>query len=283
MLKVICVIGHGVNLIPHFIKHYLGLYVDEINFVVYSSDLYPNLKDEVERSIGDRKGVKIIGNVHHRVFDWEKVTDLYNRYTKEFPNDWWIVADIDEFHVYPMQPRKITEDCNVNVWKIVRGGFIDRIGEGGRFPEINEYENIFNQFPLAGFFRYPMSGACPNKICIKRGDIEITPGQHYAKILGHTTWRWQGWDHPLIAPINEYSVQVHHFKWDSTCLDRIKSVAEIGKDYSFSDEYKIMYDAIINNRSRINVGTQEFMFEENAGEYHQYKKWKKLIKTIISI
>lgn len=283
MLKVICVIGHGTNLIPHFIKHYKGLYVDEINFVVYESDLHPDLRNKVEDAIDGEKGVKILDFIYDRVFDWERVTKEYNKFTMEEPETWWIIADIDEFHLYPMQPRKIAMDCVVNGWEIVRGGFIDRVGKDGNFPQIDEEEDIFNQFPLAGFFRYPMSGACPNKICIKKGHVEITPGQHYAKILGHTTWRWQGWSHPQIAPIENYSVQVHHFKWDSTCLERIRAVANVRKDYSFSDEYKIMYDAIIKNKSRIDIQNPEFMFEGHVWRYNHYKNWKKLINKIISI
>ena len=47
--------------------------------------------------------------------------------------------------------------------------------------------------------------------------------------------------HPLIAPINTHSVQVHHFKWDETSIERIKRVADTNKDYSYSDEYMKMY------------------------------------------
>jgi len=283
MLKVICVIGHGSNLIRHYINHYLDFYVDEINFVVYESDVHPNLKEEIQGEIEKTEKAKIIEVVYDRIFDWERVTKLYNKFTMEEPDTWWIVADIDEFHLYPIQPRKIATDCETNGWEIVRGGFIDRIGENGEFPDIKSDENIFNTFPLAGFFRYPLSNACPNKICIKKGSIEMTSGQHYAKINTHTTWGWQGWSNPLIAPIDEYSVQVHHFKWDSTCLARIKAVADVKKEYSFSDEYKIMYDAIIKNGSRIDVKNPEFMFISHPFHYHHYKHWKKLIKKIITI
>jgi hypothetical protein len=136
---------------------------------------------------------------------------------------------------------------------------------------------------MAGFFRYPMSGACPNKVCFIKGNVEITPGQHYAKILEQTTWRWQGWNHPLIAPVEKYSVQVHHFKWDSTCLERIKAVAEVKKDYSFSDEYKLMYDTIIKEGSKIDTSNEEFMFEFGVSYYEDYRNWNKLLKKIISI
>ena len=198
-----------------------------------------------------------------------------------FPNDWWIVSDDDEFHIYSKPLQEIILDCERNGWELVRGGFIDRVGQTGDFSKINKKENIFEQFPVAGFFRYPMSGACPNKVCIMKGYIEITPGQHYAKIDGQTTWRWQGWNHPLIAPVDEYNVQVHHFKWDSTCVERIKQVADIKKDYSFSSEYLKMYQALRSNNFEIDVTNEKYMFEYISGG--DYKQWNKLFKKIISI
>jgi hypothetical protein len=114
-----------------------------------------------------------------------------------------------------------------------------------------------------------------------KGHIELTPGQHYAKIDGHTTWKWQGWNHPLIAPVNEYNVQVHHFKWDSTCIERIKAVADIKQLYSYSDEYKKMYQALRSNNFEIDITDNRFMIE-HAG-FWGYNQWNKLFKIILSI
>ena len=99
------------------------------------------------------------------------------------------------------------------------------------------------------FCRYPLSNACPNKIAVSKGYITITSGQHYAKIDGHTTWKWQGWNHPLIN--NNDTVQVHHFKWDKTSIDRIKNVASIKKDYAYSDEYSKMFSEIFKNKMKM--------------------------------
>ena len=282
MIRLISVIGHGIKLVPHFIEHYSGI-VDRIELVVYESELYPNLTEEIKKEIKGRKDVKIVESIYDRVFDWNRVTDLYNKHTSKKPNDWWVIADVDEFHLYSESLSDIKYDCEENGWEMVRGGFIDRIGIDGGFPELKPGLSIFDQFPMSGFFRYPMSGACPNKVCFIKGNVEITPGQHYAKILGQTTWRWQGWNHPLIAPVEKYSVQVHHFKWDSTCLERIKAVAEVKKDYSFSDEYKLMYDTIIKNGSKIDTSNEEFMFEFGVSYYEDYRNWNKLLKKIISI
>jgi hypothetical protein len=281
MIRALSVVGHGTNILPHFLTHY-SEYVDEIQLVVYESDIDKNLFNDVSKIVSNFPKAKIVKKIYDRVFDWEKVTSLYNFIKNGNPNDWWVVADVDEFHLYPNDDiNSLISVCNEYGWDLVRGGFIDRIGPGGEFSEISSKENIFRQFPNMGYFRYPLSGANPNKICVMKGYVELTNGQHYAKIDGYTTWKWQGWNHPLIAPIEEYNVQVHHFKWDITCVERIKAVADIKKDYSFSNEYLKMYQSIRSNNFEIDVTNEEYMFEY-IGQ-NEYKQWNKLFKKIIVI
>jgi hypothetical protein len=279
-LRLVTVTGSRVDTLWHMLNHYKDL-VDEMYVVVYEWEGF-SLFDEVSKITKQFENAHIIERVTKEKFNWEYVTQLYNETKMLFPNDWWIVSDDDELHIYSKPLKEIISACDRNGWELVRGGFIDRIGQTGNFPKINKKENIFDQFPVAGFFRYPMSGACPNKVCIMKGYIEITPGQHYAKIDGQTTWKWQGWNHPLIAPVDEYNVQVHHFKWDSTCIQRIKQVADIKKDYSFSNEYLKMYQSLRSNNFEIDVTDCEYMFEYIGKEFG-YKQWNKLFKKIIAI
>lgn len=283
MIRLVTVIGHGINLLPHFITHYQR-HVDEINIVVYESDLFPSLGSEVREVIKNYDNVKIVKIHKDRIFDWERVTMLYNYITNKEPNDWWVVADVDEFHLYPNDHLpSLVRTCNEYGYTIVRGGFIDRIGIDGGFPEIVDDKPIFEQFPTMGFFRYPMSGANPNKICLMKGSVELTSGQHYAKIDGHTTWRWQGWNHPQI--LSSDFIQVHHFKWDSTSIERIKAVANIKQDYAYSKEYQLMYDSLRKTRFKIDLDNKDFYIELSDGqpEFNRYRKWNKLIKKTISI
>jgi hypothetical protein len=285
MIKLVTVIGHGVNLLPHFIKHYQK-YVSEIHIACYNSDLHPNISEEVKNIISGYNNVHVLKEVRHHNFDWEMVTNLYNEVKSKDKNGWWVVADIDEFHLYPHDNiQKLVLDCEKNGWDIVRGGFIDRIGEGGTFPKIKDDVSIWKQFPVMGFFRYPMSYACPNKICLSRGWVTLTPGQHYAKVDNHTTWKWQGWGHPLIAPISTHSVQVHHFKWDITSIERIKRVADTNKEYSYSDEYMKMYMELEKSNFLIDLNNEDFMIEISSGydEFNRYRKWNNLINKIASI
>ena len=279
MIRLVTVTGSRTNTLWHMLSYYKDR-VDEIYVVVYEWDGFSTY-DDVLSITKQFPNVRIVDRVVAEKYNWEMVTTLYNKTKMLHPNDWWVVADDDEFHKYSKDLYEIVSDCDKNGWELVRGGFIDRIGENGTFPEIDNDEDIFEQFPLAGFFRYPLSGACPNKICILKGYIELTPGQHYAKIDGHTTWKWQGWNHPLIAPVNEYNVQVHHFKWDSTCIERIKAVADIKQLYSYSDEYKKMYQALRSNNFEIDITDSRFMIE-HAG-FWRYNQWNKLFKIILSI
>lgn len=285
MVKLLTVIGHGVNLLPHFIEHYQK-HVDEINIAVYETELYPNLTKDVNEVIKNYEKVNVVITTRERIFDWEKVTHLYNFIKSKQKDCWYVIADIDEFHLYPNDSlHKLIYDCEENDWDIVRGGFIDRIGRGGEFNELLDNVSIWEQFPNAGFFRYPMSNACPNKICVIKGYVDITAGQHYAKIDGQTTWRWQGWNHPLIAPVETHSVQVHHFKWDATSIERILNVANIKEEYAFSNEYLTMYRELKKTNFKIDLIKPEYMFELGLTqpEFSRYKKWNKLIKKIISI
>ena len=280
-IRLVTVTGSRTDTLWHMLNHYKDL-VDEMYVVVYEwegSSTY----NEVLKITKEFEKAKIVERVTKEKFNWEYVTQLYNETKMLFPNDWWIVSDDDEFHIYSKPLQEIILDCERNGWELVRGGFIDRIGQVGDFPKINKKENIFEQFPVAGFFRYPMSGACPNKVCIMKGYIEITPGQHYAKIDGQTTWKWQGWNHPLIN--SQDYVQVHHFKWDKTCFNRIKAVADTKQTYSYSNEYATMFVSLMRSKFKIDVSNKEFMIEHSYGEpeFKRYKQWNKLIKKIISI
>jgi hypothetical protein len=282
MIRLVTVTGSRTTTLKHMLNHYKDM-VDEMHIVVYDWEEKSNLS-EVQTIVSEFPNAKIVKVVVEELYNWEKVTKLYNEVKSTHPNDWWVISDDDEFHVYPDSLRSIISNCDANGWEMVRGGFIDRIGEDGEMVELLDTDDIFEKFPYAGFFRHPLSGANPNKICLVKGNIEITNGQHYAKIDGHTTWRWQGWNHPLIAPIKKISVQVHHFKWDSTCAGRIRHVANQNKDYSYSEEYRVMYRALSKYRFKLPLDNERFGFELSP-TYHYlgYSKWKQLIKKIISI
>ena len=277
-INLVTVVGHNTTLLPHMLNHYKNI-VDEIYVVVYRQHALDGIVEEVQNL-----GVTPFKIVTEPKFNWERVTELYNEVKRTKPDEWWVVSDDDEFHVYPKDLREMIQECEENNWKFITGGFLDRIGDGGTFPQVKSSTNVWEAFPLAGFFRYPLSGACPNKVCVMKGSVDVTPGQHYAVIGDTDTWRERGWNHPDRYPTNQGFVQVHHFKWDSTVLKRLKEVSTTIEDYSFWKEYKKMYRAIQVFDWKIDINNPEFMIEKMEGnKYLDYSKWKDLSDVIVKI
>ena len=275
MPNLVSVVGHNTTMLPHMLNHYKDI-VDDMFIVVYRQKDNDKIVEEVESL-----GIKPFWIVTEPKFNWERVTHIYNTVKLRYPNDWWIVSDDDELQVYPYDVKDIVKECIKHKYEFITGGFLDRIGEGGNFPEVSIDSNIQELFPYAGFFRYPMSGACPNKVTLMKGSVQVSPGQHYVNFEdGKNSW---GRQHPKRFPIEEVFTQVHHFKWDSTVVKRIKEVSETKEDYTFWSEYKKMYSKI-KNTEKIDIKNPSFMFEKlNNFSYIGYKQWDKLREKIVLI
>lgn len=279
MPNLVTVVGENTHILPHMLKHYENM-IDKAYVAVYRQSEDDGILEEIEEL-----GIEPFMVFTEPKYNWERVTEIYNTIKQTKPNDWWVVSDDDELQVYPEPIEDIIENCERYGYDFVTGGFLDRIGTDGTFPEVTRETNIHKAFPLAGFFRYPMSKACPNKVTLMKGYQDITPGQHYAAFKdGSNSW---GIKHPKRMPVEEVFTQVHHFKWDSTCVERIKKVADNKKDYSYSDEYRIMYEAIKNSEWKIDVFKPEYLVEEMKElsyiNYIDYTKWSILREKIIKV
>ena len=279
MPNLVTVVGENTHILPHMLKHYEDK-IDKAYVVVYRQSEDDNILEEIEEL-----GITPFKVVTESKYNWNRVTELYNETKRTKPNDWWIVSDDDELQVYPFPIEDIIDECEKKGYDFVTGGFLDRIGPNGTFPVVDRDTNLHKAFPLAGFFRYPMSGACPNKVTLMKGYQDVTSGQHYALFRdGTNSW---GKSHPKRMPIEECFTQVHHFKWDSTCIERIKKVADTKKDYSYSEEYQTMYHAIKMFDFRIDINNPEFsvakLIESSYIDYMDYTNWDKLRNKIVTI
>ena len=278
MVNLVTVVGENTHILPHMLDHYQDM-VDKVYVGVYRQSENDKILEEIEEL-----GIEPFMVFTDDKYNWNKVTEIYNTIKGTKPNDWWIVSDDDELQVYPEDVEDIIESCERRGYTFVTGGFLDRIGKDGTFPKVTRDTDIHRTFPLAGFFRYPMSGACPNKVTLMKGSVEISSGQHYVQFSDGTSW---GTSHPNRMPVEEIFTQVHHFKWDSTCIERIKKVADTNKEYAYSTEYLKMYNSIKNSDWKININNPEYLVEEliefSYISYTDYPLWNKLRDKIVLI
>ena len=278
MLNLVTVVGCNTHILPHMLKHYEDK-VDKVYVVVYRQKDDDKILEEIEEL-----GITPYWVVTEPKYKWDRVTHIYNTVKLKHPNDWWIVSDDDELQVYPEPIEDIIKNCERNGYDFVTGGFLDRIGTDGTFPKVERGTDIHRAFALGGFFRHPLSGACPNKVTLMKGYQEVTPGQHYAKFENGNSW---GTSHPKRMPVEECFTQVHHFKWDASVIGRLLDVAETKEDYSYHREYSKMYRAIARNDWKIDIKDNRFLVEEFKNysyiEYKDYPHWDELKSRIIKI
>ena len=279
-MNLVTVCGHNTTMLYHMLRHYQPIVK---HFYV---NIYANYEDdpiiEEATSICRELGIEPHKVWIEEPFNWDKVTEIYNETISLKPDEWWIVADDDELQVYSKPIKDIVEECEENGWEFVRGGFIDRIGEDGNFPKITKESNVWEEMPNAGFFRYPLSFAEPNKATLLKGTQRVVSGQHFIQFDdGTTSW---GTEHPLCYPIEKNFTQVHHFKWDYSVLQRLKEVSSSKLHEAFSHEYKMMLDSIKERDYKLDLNNREFMFERvEKPIYTNYRKWKPLTKKILKI
>lgn len=287
-LNLVTVVGDfHINLtLVQMLKHYEPM-VDTICINYYSTAKLTRIRSEEIQEFYkylvdfglDTSKIAILSRSGKK-FDWDEVTTFYNKTTELDLDAYWLIADCDEFHYWPVAPRDIAEECKQKGYTFVTGGFLDRLGKDGSFPEIEgPGTNLDPLFPKVGFFRYPLSGACPNKVVMVKGGQKVVSGQHYALFPDKST-SW-GTKHPLRYPVEDCFVQVHHFKWDSTILLRLDEVVK--SKCSYFEEYDRMRRSIRDGK--LDISKKEFCFEEfdpTLG-YDSYRHWFKVRNLIIKV
>ena len=273
-MNLVTVCGHNTTMLRHMLQHYKD-FVDEIFVIVYLSSDKDRVLSEVKEITNDLN-IDIHRKTFEEPFNWERVTELYNETKLLKPDDWWIVADDDELHVYPKPINELIDECEEFGYKFITGAFLDRIGEGGRFPKIDDDSDIWKEFPLAGSFRYPVSNACPNKTVVMKGTIQVTNGQHYAWVSDGVDTYGDRWMHEFRYPVGKCFIQVNHFKWDVSVISRLRDVSRIKESYTFHEEYKKMFDYVLDNYGRININDSRFMIERSGKNYYDYPHWDKI-------
>ena len=264
------------------LRHYQDL-VDDIYIIVHSLGEHDPIKDRVQ-AIADEVGCGVYKTVIAHQFDPAFATGLYNEAMLQRPDEWWIIADPDEFHLYFDDLRRIIDECEAKGWSFVGGHFLDRFGPGGTLPKLEDTD-IWRQFPMAGVTRSLVTnrallgkadGWAPSwKICLAKGRVRLAAGQHCVLkqegVVGY--------------PIPLGLVQVHHFKWDRTVvsrhlhtLDTLKRAERQGDDDS-RRSYQTMYDYLIANDGKVNVADRRGLFAECPEPvFSAYPYWSRIVR-----
>ena len=271
-LRLCMIIGDNLDMLPHFIDHYQELGVEHFHIIIHAPNDEKNFYWHATEILSFYKIEPTL--IYRGRWDGQIGTELINRIKKSFPEDWFIVADIDELQIHPEPIWQRILHLQYSQKPYLTGVFVDRISIDGALQPIIPNLSIWKQFPMAGFVSFPLAGATPYKITVCRGDIELSLGQHG---IIDPKYKW-----PIKGKIE---TQVHHFKWSQNLLNNLKTRQEKltksiqllnGGDQSYILECsKILSYFKYYNKIQINDPT--FILSYSGKKYTDYLYWDEIL------
>ncbi|HEY1094128.1 MAG TPA: glycosyltransferase family 2 protein [Glycomyces sp.] len=252
-------------LLPHLVDHYRSLGVESF-FVIRQVD---TVDSPAYERIGAAAEAADIELFHTHVGPWSlQVNQRLVRFAMtKHPRDWFIAVDGDEFQVYDRPLHELIERCESAGATHVNGCFLDRIGPEGTLPEIGAGP-LWDQFPLAGSVSAGLLRALPLKVGIARGDVALVTGQH-------------GTAHGRGLPRSESFIQVHHFKWTASAVERVARRVERMSAHEGDPIYRSIIkesmrflDHVRGHGGRFDTADPRFRLRECGSEYGDHPEWK---------
>lgn len=264
---VVMVGGGEVALLPHFIEHYRKLGVESFFLMRHAESTQDEqyaLGDQIVREAGLDFFHTYVGTWYH---------DLNRRMIScamyQHPDDWYVVADLDELHVFDRPLSELTEQCDRDDYDHVNGCLLDRVSADGSFPDLTAAP-IWQQYPLAGTVTAAINRAGLLQTTLARGSVELLAGQHGAP---------EGRPMPFEAGF----AQIHHFKWTGSVLRRLRTRVRYLEDGtwpgdfpSFLKETKIFLDYADQHGGRIDVGDPRLRLHPCRDTFTDHPQWREI-------
>ena len=271
-IRFVSVVGGDTSLLDTSIAHYRGLGAESFHLARHIESFDD---PELQRSqdVMARHGLSFAA-VHQGPWDEDLNAYLIRAQMRRHPGDWWVVADLDEFHVYDRPLADVIADCEAGGYEYVKGALLDRVAADGSLPALKPGESIWAQFPLAGLVSLHVPGAGSSKVTLTRGDVQLHLGQH-----GAITGR--------LLPAEAAFPQVHHFKWTDSVLARLiyrkQAYSSGGWHLTYPDtvdESRRMLKHLDANSGRINITAEEFAMRRCGSDYTDYEPWPALVPML---
>lgn len=183
-IRFVSVVGGDTTVLAHSIDYYRWLGVDEFHVIRHVESLDDQYLASSRAAMRDA-GMDFVG-AHVGPWHIDLNAELIRTQMRRYSNDWWVVADLDEFHVYDRPLNEVIAECDQRGFDYIEGALLDRVASGGELTPARPVSEqpLFEQYPLAGLLTLRLLGGCPSKITLARGSVYIGMGQHTVPARG---------------------------------------------------------------------------------------------------
>ena len=212
-MKLLTTVYGNCDLTPSFIKHYEALGVTSIHCII-NKNRHPYTVDQLQKY--SKNTIFSIDKVIDEEYDTQTFIEHLEQLKNELvdPHEWYMKVDLDEFVEFLTPLDVLLKNANAAGNDVIKGKWLDRIAEDGSLAIINPNKSIEEQFPLGGSISTALCQAVTHKsVVIKGNKLKLFAGCHFLdKEKPHSTL-----------------ATIHHYKWTSTLLPRMRQRADYYK------------------------------------------------------
>lgn len=151
--------------------------------------------------------------------------ELRDTLRKDAGLGWHLIADSDEFQVYPMGLEAPIREAERLDNPVVGGLLLDRIAEDGTLASWDLSRGLDASYPFGGFVTAAIAGGDPRKVVLAKASTPLNLGNHLS---------------PAAWPANDPVIPVHHFKWRAGVETELRARAHTGADSGRSTAERAM-------------------------------------------
>jgi hypothetical protein len=205
-IHLVTVVGKYAALLPDMLRHYQALGVTSFHVHIHASDQDDPIIEQVYQA-ALRFGIEVASLT---IAPWSECINpmLYRISRQKWPDDWFIMADQDEFQHYSDPVSEVARYCEGHNYDYVEGCVVDRVAKSGMLEPVLPDIALPGQFPIGVLLSGALLGSVINKVVLCKGRVKVGPGQHFAHSGAG-------------CPISEFYVPVFHYKWVADLLTRL--------------------------------------------------------------
>ncbi len=261
MIHLITAVGGKIDVLEQMLEHYRSIGVESFFVNLNLAHKLDPAREQVE-AITRRFGCGIASVV---VGNWRlHIQEQYLKHRQQYPSDWFLLADQDEFQVYPAPIQDVIAECGR--WDYIRGCFVDRIARDGTLASFVPDRPVWDQYPLGGILTLKILQGDPRKVVAVRGPIVLKGGNHHA-LEGRG------------CPTRDCYIPVHHFKWVAELRENLRTRLDEFQQAGFSEWTEsarfLEYDRLTGGH--IQLDDPNLAIAECAPDYPHWEKLKKIV------
>lgn len=224
-MTIFVAIVDRVGLLPFFLRYYSKQGITRFVYILFNGDKNPCYPELSAMSQGYTWEMRPFEGDQGRYQPQYEVCPI-NLAKEEFvkPDEWYAVADLDEFHHYGVAFPQVVEEAKRRGFQCIWSMLVDRFGPGASSLPLRQDLTLDEQFPLCSHIT-EWSGGNPYKVGLQVGEFEIYCGHHCARDWGYRRGK------------------THHFRWHGQyrnyLAERLREQEQIN-DFWVGEHYRLL-------------------------------------------